>query len=289
MLCALSVSKNEDASLSMNIFSITKWKGALGREGYTTIDSSLSIPTLFSSNRIQMNVGYKNLMALLRDAVKEKIGLSAYFCNELLNQICSFLTKFEREYQEQGSKRLDQIYPFQTTEFAPTIRELDIAGLRLITLMDIYEALSSQWELIMPEIQAAIEKEQCLTGVFFIVIPEDSHLYPGPIENTLFICIVLIKFKLEATSIKKFRYLYDNYRRLCGTDQEPYESIYDHMWSTNAGVAIKLGEKMRMICQESLPLSGLPRLLNDKSNIDTINYVCKWNIHYLGLYLIQRQ
>jgi hypothetical protein len=141
--------------------------------------------------------------------------------------------------------------------------------------MDIYAALSSQWELIMLEIQAAIEKEQCLAGVFFIVIPEDSHLYPDPIEDTLFICIVLMKFKLEATSIKKFRYLYDVYRRLCGTDQKPYDSNHEHMWNTKAGVAMNLGKKMQELYQDSLALSGLPRLLNDKSNIDTINYVCK--------------
>lgn len=38
-----------------------------------------------------MNVGHRNFVVLLRDAVKENIGLSMLFCNELLNELCIFL------------------------------------------------------------------------------------------------------------------------------------------------------------------------------------------------------
>lgn len=91
ILCELSVEENGDASLSMDVFSFTMLKGPRHGARYITVDPSLSIPTLFSNNRVQLHMGYKNLVALFRDAVKETIGLSMQFCNELLNQLCGFL------------------------------------------------------------------------------------------------------------------------------------------------------------------------------------------------------
>ena len=90
ILCELSVGKTGDASLSMDIFSITK-KMAWGESTDLAIDPSLSIPTLFSNNRIQLYSGHNNLVALLRDAVKETIRLNMLFYNDLLNQLCTFL------------------------------------------------------------------------------------------------------------------------------------------------------------------------------------------------------
>jgi hypothetical protein len=142
--------------------------------------------------------------------------------------------------------------------------------------MDIYAVLSSQWELIIPEIQSLIEKQICMTRVFFIVIPEVPHLYPASIEQTLFVCIALLKFKLEETSIKKFKYIYDSfYRPLYNATQLPNTAIDQHIWVMALGGGLKLWEKVLEMCGKSLPLSSLTRTLNNESNIDTINYVCK--------------
>lgn len=91
ILFQLSVGKTGDASLSMDVFSRTKLKGPQYEAKLVSINPSLSVPTLFSSNRIQLHSAHKNLVALFRDAVKETIGLSLQFCNELLSQLCSFL------------------------------------------------------------------------------------------------------------------------------------------------------------------------------------------------------
>lgn len=149
--------------------------------------------------------------------------------------------------------------------------------------MDIYAVLSYQWELIIPKIQSLVERQVCITRVFFTVIPEAPHLYPEPIDDILFVCIMFLKFKLESSSLKTFDYLYDGYRRFYDANKMSYIAVQEHMRRTILGVGEKLMEKVREICQESPPLSSLARTLNCKSNIDAINYVCKWCIQIIKL------
>ncbi|CAO3647936.1 unnamed protein product [Mucor fragilis] len=185
-------------------------------------------------------------------------------------------SKFEGDYQEQGSTRLDHVYPFQTCKFTPTIEERDISALRLINLADIYAAVFSQrGEVILSDIRSLIEKEVCITRIFFIVVPEVPYLYPDFIEDILFVSIVLMKLQLEASSIKKFKYIYDRIRRIHSGTTLPYKPIDEYLMRMVAGASLKLGERLRKQCQESLPLSSLAHTVNDTSNIDTINYVCK--------------
>ncbi|KAL9554373.1 hypothetical protein MBANPS3_002849 [Mucor bainieri] len=274
ILCELSVGKTGDVSLSMDIFSIARLKRrAQYEQNYMTIDPSLSIPTLFSNIQMHMNAGYKNLVELFRNTVKEKDDLSTQACNELLTKLCASLFKFEEIYQERGPRKLDKIYPFEACQFSPAIAEQDASVLRLISLEEIYQALSSQLDPIIPEIQSLIEKEICITRVFFIVIPEIQELYPYPIENALFISIVLVKFQLEASSIKKYKYIYDKAKRYHEDITLPYTAMDEHLKRTVAGVCLKLTENVRAICQESHPLSSLAHTLDDTSRIDTINYV----------------
>lgn len=168
------------------------------------------------------------------------------------------------------------MYPFQTCKFTPTIEERDISALRLINLADIYAAVFSQrGEVILSDIRSLIEKEVCITRIFFIVVPEVPYLYPDFIEDILFVSIVLMKLQLEASSIKKFKYIYDRIRRIHSGTTLPYKPIDEYLMRMVAGASLKLGERLRKQCQESLPLSSLAHTVNDTSNIDTINYVCK--------------
>ena len=155
------------------------------------------------------------------------------------------------------------------------IAEEDISALRLITLMDIYAVLSLQWEPIIPEIQSLIETQVCINRVFFTVIPEAPHLYPDPIEATLSISIMLLKFKLEAISIKKFEYTYDDYRHFHSTSHKPYTAVKGHVMNITEGIRRKLRGEMDARYQKLPLLSSLVPTLNSKINIDTINYVCK--------------
>ena len=183
----------------------------------------------------------------------------------------------------QSSNKLDELYPFEEYDFPSTIVEQHISTLRSITLQDICTTLSYQWELIVPEILSLIEEELCIAQVFFIVIPEVPHLYPDPIEDVLLIIIVLMKLKLEAISIKKFKFIYDHGAEFYYSGDVPYKTIDYHVRRTALGVGVRLAEKLQVIYQTLPPLSSLPPTLSSKSNIDTINYVCKWFIQIFKL------
>ncbi|KAL9554372.1 hypothetical protein MBANPS3_002848 [Mucor bainieri] len=257
ILCELSVGKTEDASLSVDIFSVTRLKSGTHYGQFSmTIDPSFSIPTQSSTIRIQMNTGYKHLVEFFRNTVvKGRDELTTQACNELLTKLCASLF----------------IYPLEACQFSPAIAEQDASVLRLITLEEIYQALCSQLDPIIPEILSIIEKEICITRVFFIVIPEIQELYPDPIEDVLFIIIMLVKFKLEASSIKKYKYIYNQAKRFHET--VPYTATHEHLNKIVTGICLKLTEYKQDICQESRPLSSLAHTLDDTSRIDTINYV----------------
>ncbi|KAL9542560.1 hypothetical protein PS6_009738 [Mucor atramentarius] len=125
----------------------------------------------------------------------------------------------------------------------------------------------------MSRMQSFIATEVCITRVYFIVVPEVPHLYSDLIEGVLLNSIILMKFKLEASNIKRLRYIYDVVKRFLATIPLLYKPINGYLKRTVAGGSLKLMEKLRAICQDSVPLSNLVHHLSDLSNIDKVNCV----------------